>query len=93
MTIDEKKLSSIDLNLVVTFLVVLREKNVTRAAVCMNVGQPAVSGSLVRLRAHFKDPLFVRVKSGVRPTNTAITLAQRLLPAMNLIEETFFGDL
>lgn len=92
MTIDEKKLSSIDLNLVVTFLVVFREENVTRAAVCMNVGQPAVSGSIVRLRAHFNDPLFVRIKSGVRPTDTAIVIAQRLLPAMRVIEATFFGN-
>jgi DNA-binding transcriptional LysR family regulator len=92
MVINEKNLSSIDLNLVVTFLVVFREENVTRAALCMNVGQPAVSGSLVRLRALFKDPLFVRVKSGVRPTETAIIIAQRLLPAMSIIEATFFGN-
>lgn len=93
MIINEQKLSSIDLNLIITFLVVFREKNVTRAAACLKVGQPAVSGSLLRLRAHFNDPLFVRVKSGVNPTKKAALIAQELLPAISLIEAVFSGDL
>lgn len=86
MTIDETKFSNIDLNLTITFLVVFREKSVTRAAACMNVGQPAVSGSLLRLRTHFQDPLFTRTQFGVQPTPKAILIAQKLLPAMSLIE-------
>lgn len=93
LTVNEQKFYRIDLNLAITFLVVFREKNVTRAAACMKVGQPAVSGSLLKLRAHFNDPLFVRVKSGVNPTKKAVLIAQKLLPAVSLIEAVFSGNL
>jgi LysR family transcriptional activator of mexEF-oprN operon len=86
MSINEKFLYTFDLNIVVTFLVLFRERSVTRTAECMNVGQPAVSGSLSRLRSYFDDPLFTRTKSGMHPTQKATLIAQQLLPAMSCIE-------
>jgi DNA-binding transcriptional LysR family regulator len=53
------KLSGIDANLLVALDALLRERNVTRAAAKLGVGQPALSHSLARLREHFKDPLLV----------------------------------
>lgn len=86
MCINEQVLCGFDLNTAITFLVLFRERNVTRTAACMSVGQPAVSGSLTRLRFYFNDPLFIRTKSGMRPTEKATLLALELLPAISSIE-------
>jgi len=53
------KLSGVDANLLPALDALLREKNVTRAARRLGVGQPAVSHSLARLRNHFQDELLV----------------------------------
>ncbi|WP_390623831.1 LysR family transcriptional regulator [Vibrio gallicus] len=53
-----KKLARVDLNLLVSLDVLLREKNVTQAAQVMFVSQSAMSRSLQRLRDTFEDPLF-----------------------------------
>jgi DNA-binding transcriptional LysR family regulator len=67
-------LHSIDLNLLRTFVVVYRAKNLTAAAETLRVSQPGVSHALRRLRTHFDDPLFVRTGTGVRPTRLAVDL-------------------
>src|ERR1051325_4759294 len=53
------KISGIDANLLIALDALLRECNVTRAAKRLGISQPALSHSLARLRAHFKDPLLV----------------------------------
>ncbi|MCU1760182.1 LysR family transcriptional regulator [Pseudomonas sp. 14P_8.1_Bac3] len=93
MAINEENFHDVDLNLMVTFLVLYRELSVTRAATLMKVGQPAVSGSLARLRTHFDDPLFLRTGRGVRPTNKAIEIAESLLPALSRIETVLTSNL
>lgn len=67
-------LANIDLNLLRTFVVVYRAKNLTAAADTLRVSQPAVSHALRRLRAHFNDPLFMRTGTGVRPNRLATDL-------------------
>ena len=52
-------LLSIDLNLLVVFDALLRERHVGRAATAIGRSQPAVSHALSRLRALFGDPLLV----------------------------------
>ncbi|NJK52127.1 MAG: LysR family transcriptional regulator [Cyanobacteria bacterium CRU_2_1] len=64
----------IDLNLLVVFDVVMAELNVTRAAEKLSTTQPAVSKALNRLRRAFKDDLFIKVSSGVKPTPKAIAI-------------------
>ncbi|MFT5400693.1 MAG: DNA-binding transcriptional LysR family regulator, partial [Gammaproteobacteria bacterium] len=54
----------IDLNLLHYLDVLLRERNVTRAASQLNLSQPAMSNSLRRLRVLFDDPLLVRTGEG-----------------------------
>lgn len=92
MIINEKCFMAFNLNLMTTFMVLYRECNVSRAAQCLGVKQPAVSNSLGRLRRHFRDPLFLRAANGVRPTPKAITIAHVLMPAMNRIEMLLVGD-
>ena len=57
-----------------TFLIILEESSVSKAAIRLNVTQSAVSYALARLRGVFKDPLFVRSGQGLTPTATAISL-------------------
>lgn len=53
-----------DLPLLVSLDVLLREKNVTRAAERLSISQPALSAQLARLRLMFKDPLLIPAESG-----------------------------
>ena len=64
----------IDLNLLVYLDVLLRERNVTRAASYLGITQPAMSNGLRRLRDLFDDPLLVRTSEGMTPTERALEL-------------------
>ncbi|WP_426435778.1 LysR family transcriptional regulator [Bradyrhizobium genosp. P] len=65
-----------DLNLLLVFEALMRERSVTNAAAQLGVGQPAMSYSLSQLRAQLSDELFVRVGSGMQPTPRALELAE-----------------
>lgn len=52
--------------------------SLTRAAQILGVSQPTISKSLARVRAHFGDPLLVRVGTTMRPTPKAAALAEPL---------------
>lgn len=71
-------LQQVDLNLLVHLDVLLKEKNVTRAAEQLGVTQPAMSNILRRLRKLFGDPLLVRSSEGMTPTERAIELQPRI---------------
>ena len=62
---------NVDLNLLVYLDVLLKERNVTRAAENMGISQPAMSNGLRRLRDLFNDPLLVRTSDGMTPTERA----------------------
>ena len=64
-------LSRVDLNLLVYLDVLLRERNVTKAASHLGLSQPAMSNGLRRLRELFEDPLLVRTSEGMTPTERA----------------------
>lgn len=67
-------LARIDLNLLVLFETVMRERHVGRAAERMRLSPSAVSHGLSRLRAMLGDPLFIKTPRGVTPTERALTL-------------------
>ena len=76
------ELESLDFRLLVVFDTVLELKSLTRAALRLQVSQPAVSQALGRLRRRLGDPLFVRSADGLAPTPRAERLAgpvQRIL--------------
>lgn len=56
----------------------LEVRSLTKAAEILDVNQPAVSKMLARLRAHFGDPLFVRVGLMMQPTPRALALMEPL---------------
>ncbi|PZU95769.1 MAG: LysR family transcriptional regulator [Pseudanabaena sp.] len=79
-------LSQIDLNLLVVFDALMRDRHVTRAGERIGLSQPATSNALARLRYLTKDELFIRAKSGLQPTPVAIALANQIQPALQQIQ-------
>lgn len=61
-------LETIDIRLLQVFDAIYKTRSVTEAAVALDLGQPAVSVALSKLRHHFDDPLFVRTSAGMVPT-------------------------
>ncbi len=82
-------LSQFDLNLLVSLDALLIERNVTRAGQRVGLSQPAMSGTLARLRDLFKDELLARVGRQLELTPLAQDLApvlhQRLLDIEDLM--------
>lgn len=86
MTIDYRHLRRIDLNLVVALHALVEERSVSKAAKRLNLGQPATSHLLRRLREHFDDEILVRSGADMVPTPRARVLAERLSEGLNLID-------
>jgi len=85
-TITQMNLSGFDLNLLLVFDAVMRERHVTRAGDRIGMSQPAMSNALNRLRHHLKDNLFVRGSDGMRPTSRALELAEPVRNALQNLE-------
>ncbi|MFE3599673.1 LysR substrate-binding domain-containing protein [Streptomyces sp. NPDC059142] len=81
----ETEFRKADLNLLVVFAALMRERSVTRAAAALHLSQGAASAALGRLRGLFGDELFTRTRTGVEPTPRAVELARRIEPALGLI--------
>jgi DNA-binding transcriptional LysR family regulator len=77
---------SIDLNLLVVFDAVMRERSVTRAGRVIGLSQPAMSHALNRLRHMLGDELFVRTPDGMAPTPRAESLAEPLRNALSEVQ-------
>lgn len=82
MSMHEIDLTRMDLNLLVVFEALLRERHVGRAAATLSLSQSATSHALGRLRTMFDDPLFVRHPRGVEPTTRARELAEPIADAL-----------
>jgi DNA-binding transcriptional LysR family regulator len=63
---------NLDIRALSTFVTVLDEGSVSRAAVKLGVSQSAVSHTLDRLRKALGDPLFVKSGRGITPTRYAL---------------------
>jgi DNA-binding transcriptional LysR family regulator len=71
-----------DLNLLVVFDVLMSERSVSRAAARLGRTQSAVSHSLSRLRAQFRDPLLVKAGLRMQPTVLALDLIEQARPML-----------
>ena len=85
-------INKIDLNLLIYLDVLLREKNVTRAANQLNITQPAMSNGLKRLRNLFNDPILVRTSSGMAPTERAQNLGPVIRKILLELEEALQSE-
>lgn len=82
------ELKDLDLNLLVVFLQLLRDRRVTTAAEALDLSQPGVSSALNRLRRVLGDDLFYRTGGGMQPTPYAEALAEPIGEALALIQQT-----
>ena len=82
----EIDLSQLDLNLLVTFEVLMTEGSVTRAAARLGRTQSAVSHALQRLRDQVSDPLMVKMGGHMKPSPFALTLIDEVRPILRSIQ-------
>ena len=82
------KLGAIDLNLLVVFDALMRDRSVTRAGQRLGLSQPAMSHALTRLRHMLKDELFVRSPNGMMPTPRAEQLATPIRIALDGLQQS-----
>lgn len=90
-TFSEIELRKLDLNLLLVFSALMRERSVSRASRRLHIGPPAVSMALARLRATIGDDLLVRAGPGMEPTERALALWAELEPALSAIEGAVRG--
>lgn len=81
-----------DLNLLPIFVALMEERSVTRAAQRLGITQPALSNALARLRVTMRDPLFIRERYGVRPTQMAEELAPVIAAALARLDDAILGQ-
>jgi DNA-binding transcriptional LysR family regulator len=84
--------STLDLNLLVVFDAIVREKTLTRAGQHLGLSQPAVSHALSRLRHMLKDDLFERTPKDMRPTPCAERMADPMRAALQEVQVTLEVD-
>lgn len=85
-------LNSLDLNLLTALDALLREANVSRAAMRIGLSQPATSHALQRLRDIFGDPLLVRTGARMELTPRAQALRAPLAQALDQVRGLFVPD-
>lgn len=85
-------LRSLDLNLLLVFDAIYAERSISKAALKLNLSQPAVSNALARLRERLQDPLFERNSQGMSPTPRAKVLKEPIHQALDLLERGLRSD-
>ncbi|MFY0680058.1 MAG: LysR family transcriptional regulator [Thalassovita sp.] len=86
---DKRHLRNIDLNLLVVFDMLYRERHVTRSASKLGMSQPAVSNALQRLRQTLQDDLLIKTPTGMQATDRAIELAGPIRSIVTELEGLF----
>ncbi len=81
-----------DLNLLPIFIALMEERSVTRAAGRLGMTQPALSNALSRLRIMLRDPLFIRERYGIQPTQVALELAPGIAEALARLDGAVLGQ-
>ncbi|MRW83767.1 LysR family transcriptional regulator [Pseudoduganella sp. FT26W] len=80
-----------DLNLLPIFIALMEERSVTRAATRLGITQPALSNALNRLRDTLRDPLFIRERYGIKPTQFAEEIAPLIAETLSRLDEVLLG--
>lgn len=83
---NSQDIESIDVRLLRMLLVLLSEKNVSRAAQKLDMSQPAMSHVLNRLRRIFDDPILLRSHNGMVCTDRAREIEPRVRELLDSFE-------
>jgi DNA-binding transcriptional LysR family regulator len=81
-----------DLNLMRVFDALMEDGNLTRAGFRLGLSQPAMSHALSKLRTLTGDALFVRVPSGMKPTEHAMRIAPSVREGLRLLGTALEGN-
>ena len=81
----------IDVYLLRVLVALVSERSVSRVAVRMNQTQPAISSALRRLREAFGDPVLVRERGSMVPTERALLLRDRARSVLLDIDRMLAG--
>ncbi|NYI00135.1 LysR family transcriptional regulator [Cupriavidus plantarum] len=81
-------LKDVDLNLLLVFSELLKQRRASRVAETLGISQPGVSNALNRLRKLLGDELFLRTSRGMEPTPYAQQLAEPISYALSTIHST-----
>lgn len=81
-----------DLNLMRVFDALMEDGNLTRAGYRLGLSQPAMSHALAKLRKLKGDMLFVRIPTGMEPTEMAHRMAPAVREGLRLFEGALEGD-
>lgn len=90
--INHFNLRSFDLNLLVAFDAMMRDRNVTKAAARLKIQQPAMSHNLATLRMLLADELFVRVGHVMQPTAKAHALSEHVSRVLEQTQAILRGN-
>jgi len=77
----------VDLNLLLTFSAIMKFRNVSAASEHLNVGQPATSYNLKRLRKLLNDGLFERQGNVMVPTQRAVELSPKVEAVLSIVRD------
>lgn len=77
-----------DLDTLVVFAIVARERSLTRAAELLGISQPSVSGRIQRLERDVGEPVLVRTGRGVRLTTAGELLRRVADRALDVAHDT-----
>ena len=80
-------MNTIDLRLLTVFDEIYKTRSVTAAALALDLGQPAVSVALSKLRHQLGDPLFVRTSNGMEPTPFGEGLVRPVRAVLDALDE------
>jgi DNA-binding transcriptional LysR family regulator len=83
------KLRDVDLNLLLAFDSLMRERHVTRAAERLDVSQSSMSVSLAKLRDLLGDEVLMRAGGTLAPTVLALAVWPRVQHAVRAVDEAF----
>lgn len=78
----------VDLNLYRVLDAIYREGSISRAAMALNLTQPAVSHALARLRETYGDQLFIRAGKRMMPTPLTHAIIQPVRDALTALQQT-----
>lgn len=83
----------LDLNLLMILDALTKEQSVTLASKNLGVSQSSVSQSLSKLRDYFNDPLFLRERGGISPTDFVTRITPRLHEVMKDIDDLLTDEI
>jgi DNA-binding transcriptional LysR family regulator len=85
-TILDMDVEKVDLNLMRVFDALIEDGNLTLAGFRLGLSQPAMSHALARLRKLTGDVLFVRIPTGMKPTEHALRMAPLVREGLRLLD-------